>query len=203
MDYEVEISEGQFLDLQSNKGAVNYPLPSASGLQKNDTVSFYEVDGANNRTGNFGRGIVRFANNDFFAVLPAGTNWYFLSPLNMFTWQDITAQCTFTGWSSYTVQKVFACKCGSVIFIRYHVTGTSNSTSTNIILPYTAANDGSNQRSVCRVTNNGTVSNTMGMVQLTPNSAQMDFYRDQNSTAWTNSGSKSVSGQFTLGTANP
>lgn len=203
MDYEVEISEGQFLDLQSNKGAANYPLPSSSGLQKDDTVTFYEVDGSATRTGNWGRGVVRFANDDFFAVLPTGTKWYFLSPLNMFTWQDITAQCTFTGWSSFTIQKLFACKAGSLIHLSYHLSGTSNSTLCNIVLPYTTPNDGATQRGVMRVTNNGVVSNTIGMAQMAANSNQLDFYRDQGSTAWTNANGKAVSGVFIIRLANP
>lgn len=203
MDYEVEISEGQFLDLQSNKGAVNYPLPSASGLQKNDTVSFYEVDGANLRTGNFGRGIVRFANNDFFAVLPTGQTWYFLSPLNMLTWQNISDSCSYVGWSSYTTKKVVACKMGSVLIIRYIINGTSNSTSTSITIPYKSANDGTVNRGVCRVTNNGAVSTDLGLVTLSPNASQIDIYRNQNSLPWTASGNKVVSGTIIISLPNP
>jgi hypothetical protein len=102
------------------------------------------------------------------------------------------------GWSSYTTFHYRFAMDGKKVTLEFHISGTSNSTSTSIFYPnglgalQTSSVLG-NALSI--TTNNGTVSTSGGRVTLT--GGAIAFYTDMSTGAWTASGTKTVAGSVT------
>lgn len=112
-------------------------------------------------------------------------------------WTDYGGTSTINGWAATPTANIWYKKLGKLVFVKFFISGTSNSTSTNFTLPYTAVNStGSYSRDAIYVTNNGSTPATPGLGYTTPNDTVYRCYTDFNGAAWTNSGTKEVGGSF-------
>ncbi len=121
-------------------------------------------------------------------------------------WTDYTATSTITGWASFTAGRKFVMykRVGKTVFVAFHLEGTSNATGVSFTLPLTAVTVGSvfafgALLPVAR--DNGAVVSTYAYCALDNNSATVNCYASSAGGAWTNSGTKIVSGQFWYETA--
>lgn len=68
-----------------------------------------------------------------------------LTPTDIYSvaWTDYTASSTITGWSSFTANRkiIKYKKIGKLVFVQWHLEGTSNATSVSFTLPYTCVNN--------------------------------------------------------------
>ena len=114
-------------------------------------------------------------------------------------WTDISASSTINGWSSFTTKLIKYKAVGKLVFVFYHLEGTSNSSSTNFTVPLTSKNDTIEQflssPSYGKDNGGNLAANTL-RVDLAANSTQVDFYPIGGDAAWTTSGTKIIAGQF-------
>ena len=101
---------------------------------------------------------------------------------------------TITGWSSYTYKVIRYRRVGKLIFVYYYIKGTSNSVETKFTLPY-VCNSNINIFSPCSAENNSAITSNV-VARMSADSALVTFQPDLNNLNWTNSGTKSVNGQF-------
>ena len=110
---------------------------------------------------------------------------------------NISANCTFSGWSSFTQQVVYVKMIGKTIKVHFDIRGTSNGANADITLPsYLAAGSIENIISfqAISVHDNGAYIATPGSSTMTPSSATITCYKDFNSGAFTSSGVKMIRG---------
>lgn len=109
------------------------------------------------------------------------------------TWTDYSATSTISNWSSYTNKNLYYKKIGKSVFVSFYIAGVSNGTSASFTLPYVSA--------ILDIVvpiatvNNGAEEYT-GIMQLTTTSSTAICYRDLTGTLWTDSGNKTIAGQF-------
>lgn len=107
------------------------------------------------------------------------------------TWQDYSGTSTITGWTTYTTKTLYYMTIGKTVMILYNIAGTSNSTSTSFTMPSNVSDVG--MTTFARVQDSGTASFGWGLCGT--GSATVNFYKDATqTTAWTNSGTKSIRG---------
>lgn len=105
---------------------------------------------------------------------------------------------TLTGWAATPNQQVTYVVIGKLLLMAFYATGTSNATSARATLPagITGATQGVSQYLPCRITNAGTLQATPGMAVLASNGTYIDFYLNFAGAAFTNSGTKTITGTF-------
>lgn len=111
------------------------------------------------------------------------------------SYQDYSASSTVTGWSSFTTKLIYYKKMGNNVRMWVNLSGTSNATTVSFTLPYTTHNS-VQVITFCAAADNGANQATSGYLTINPNSATANVYKDAAITAWTNSGTKSVTGEF-------
>jgi hypothetical protein len=115
-------------------------------------------------------------------------------------WTDYAASSTIVGWSSFTSGRkwIYYKVIGKIVFVWFHLEGTSNSTSVSFTLPFTSANlYNTAWGGALNITyDNGVTKTTPGHAQVTYNSNTVNCYVDMANGAWTASGTKIVAGQF-------
>jgi hypothetical protein len=74
------------------------------------------------------------ANNDVLTYDSATSLW---KNKQSNSWVDITASCTIIGWLSFAINKIKSVDMGSYYIVNGQVTGTSNSSNTQVVLPFT------------------------------------------------------------------
>jgi hypothetical protein len=74
------------------------------------------------------------ANNDVLTYDSATSLW---KNKQSNSWVDITASCTIIGWLSFAINKIKSVDMGSYYIVNGQVTGTSNSSTTQVVLPFT------------------------------------------------------------------
>lgn len=106
-------------------------------------------------------------------------------------WQDWTP--TLTGWSANPTGVYRYCQVGKMctLMINQTVSGTSNSTSTNLTIPFTAAASG-NWSAPARILDNGTVQAASGFALIAGSGTVIAFYKTWGAGAWTASGDKRI-----------
>lgn len=109
-------------------------------------------------------------------------------------WTDYSATSTIVGWSSYTTKSIYYKDIGKTRFVTFNLFGTSNSTSISFTLPSASSNT-VDIVFACRAYDNG-VEGATGLASIAANASTVNCYRSALS-AWTASGTKIVSGQFT------
>lgn len=121
------------------------------------------------------------------------TNVNLLDPTD---WVDYSATSTIVGWSSFTTKKIRYRIIGKQMFVQIQLDGTSNSVSTSFTLPNSANNINSYNNSY--FVDNGVA--YLGTFIINSASTTVTCYRWSAITtitgSWTNSGSKSIFGQF-------
>lgn len=107
-------------------------------------------------------------------------------------WTDYFASSTITGWTSYTISELFYKKIGRLMFVVYRIHGTSDDTVATFTLPH--ASETNAFISFSRVEDNG--GGLVAGLASIANSSTVNIYSDLAASAWTNSGTKRVQGQF-------
>lgn len=106
-------------------------------------------------------------------------------------WTDYSATSTIVGWSSFTTKVIsYLTVTPKTHFVRVNLSGTSDSTTTTITLPFTL---NMNIVKVVRVVNNGTAA-VFGQVVGVSGSNLLTFTRDSIGTAFQASGTKTIAG---------
>ena len=108
------------------------------------------------------------------------------------TWTDYSGVSTIIGWTSYTEKFIEYKKIGSLVYVNFRLSGTSNATTASFSLPYAEGQLG-NSFFFCRSTDNGG-SPVAAYGQVSSWTATLA--KTISAGAWTNSGTKSVYGQF-------
>lgn len=120
-----------------------------------------------------------------------------LNPLgNVYTtaWYDYSATSTVVGWTSFTAKQIYIKKLGKLVFVEFNIAGTSDATTVTFTIPYTSS---ALDRCTCAFTvDSGTATTTGGKVYLDASTATVGIFLDMRGTAWTNSGTKKVTGQL-------
>ena len=114
-------------------------------------------------------------------------------------WTDYSDSSTITGWSSYTYKEIYYKVIGKLIFVSFHIYGTSDSTSASFTIPYTVSNNPSTVnvgQVVIPVVDNG--SSAFGFIYADKNTSVIyavpsasGAYDD-----WTSSGNKRIRGEI-------
>ena len=110
-------------------------------------------------------------------------------------WADYKSTSTIVGWTS-TSGYIYYLKIGTMVFVQYSLSGTSNSTSTTFTLPYASAILGYG----VGISSDSGGANAPGLISIAASST-VTLYSTINSGAWTGSGTKAVYGQFFYQTA--
>ena len=110
--------------------------------------------------------------------------------LHTTAWTDWSATAVATGWSTVSTKWVHYKKVGRLIFAKIYVTGTSNSASTSLTLPYASTADGTGFIFFGRGQDNAVDLTTpiLGSVA----SSAISFFTNAAGAAWTASGTKMV-----------
>lgn len=118
---------------------------------------------------------------------------------------DYSSSSTVTGWSSFTHKTILTSKIGTRVFVNFYLSGTSNSTTISFTLPYTSASttDNTVRQPWGAGEDNSTSLTSPGTIFLGANSSTVEAYKDMSyGSAWTNSGSKTVIGEFSYETVS-
>ena len=119
------------------------------------------------------------------------------TPLADTTWVDYSATSTITGWTSF-VNKILRYKVvGKQVFVSYLISGTSNSTSTSFTLPFTSVSAQYNE-APNRSFNNGVAYHGFGIISASSSTMSFSYWTTAtaNTSTWTASGTKWISGQI-------
>lgn len=116
-------------------------------------------------------------------------------------WTDYTATSTIVGWSSFTAGRKFIMykKVGKLIFVSFHLEGTSDAVTTTFTLPATSVTVGtvhSFSAGLGQAYDNSAAVTTNAVVSLPNNSATAACFTSFAAGGWTASGTKIVQGQF-------
>lgn len=103
-------------------------------------------------------------------------------------WTDITSSCTINGWISFSVNKIKSIDMGNYYIVNGQVVGTSNSSTTQVVLPFT--NNGV-QLDDCRFAiNNGT--NIFARCFMSAGSNTVDFRSTAAGALFSSLGTKAI-----------
>lgn len=109
---------------------------------------------------------------------------------------DYSGTSTIVGWASLSQTQILYRKVGHHVTVWFALSGTSNSTSTSFTLPLQCNGIAEMDFSIS-ARDNGTAVGTGAVGQMFNGNATAIFSKDQNGTAWTNSGTKAIVGSFT------
>lgn len=117
------------------------------------------------------------------------------------TFTDYSETSTVTGWTSFTAKKIFYKKIGKLTYVSFEITGTSNATGASFTLP--TNNNASIGMQVIMYARDNTGTSVAGTVFMDPSTATVVGAPTVggSSSGWTNSGTKSIIGQFVYQTA--
>jgi len=113
-------------------------------------------------------------------------------------WTDYSATSTIVGWSSYTTKKIYYSKIGKTLFVLVDISGTSNSISTNITLPYTSINNGGVIACAQPIVAADNGLGIYGLSNMLTNNTQLRFYTSPIGGNWVASGTKTIRANFTI-----
>jgi len=124
------------------------------------------------------------------AVVPSGDVY-------TVAWTDYGATSTVVGWAATPTKNIRYKLVGKLCFVAFLITGTSDATGATFTLPYTSANTvvfGGG--AMIYANDNGVGFTGATRISMPPNTNIVYLYTDMATGAWTNSGAKSVYGQF-------
>ena len=107
-------------------------------------------------------------------------------------WTDYSGTSTIVGWSSST-DAIFYKKIGKLVFVQFYITGTSDDTVVTFTLPYTQQSD-LRLHIPIRAEDNGT--DAVGLATIAAGNSTCACFADVALGVWTNSGTKTIWGQF-------
>lgn len=109
-------------------------------------------------------------------------------------WTDYSATSTVVGWSAFVDKKIFYKITDEIVHVVFYIDGTSNSINTSFTLPESVITDITWGGVIVRCRDNSAYIATPGLVLIDTNIATC--YLDGALTVWTNSGTKTIQGQF-------
>ena len=107
-------------------------------------------------------------------------------------WTDYSGISTIVGWTSST-DAIFYKKIGKLVFVQFYITGTSDDTVATFTLPFTQQSDVRLHIPI-RVEDNGT--DAVGLATIAGGASICICYDTIGLSAWTDSGTKTILGQF-------
>lgn len=107
---------------------------------------------------------------------------------------DYSGTATVTGWASFTSKVLSYLKIGKLVFVQYYISGTSNSATTTVTLPYAVAS-GLDQFGVGYAVDNGGTP-VAARFQITGSTLFLSPSMSATWTGWTSSGVKTARGHF-------
>jgi len=114
---------------------------------------------------------------------------------NMLQWNDFFTSGLVTGWSSLSINLLqYRYLNLDTILIDYYLSGVSNSTSVGFLLPVVPSS--SNYYSTGLSVDNGVSVVNPARVFLSAGNKSVIITKDLSGANWTNSGTKSIAGQF-------
>jgi len=114
-------------------------------------------------------------------------------------WTDYSSTSTVTGWTSFTTKVIQYAIDGKVMYVNWRLAGTSNATSVSFTIPGTMINvSGAQVDLAIRNQDNGGAFNMSGLGQIGANASTINCYKDATGAAWTNVGTKAVTGLMTI-----
>ena len=121
---------------------------------------------------------------------------------------DYSSSVTATGWSSTTAKVLHYKKKGTSVHLFFRISGTSDSTSASINLPFTAINDATDNIHFInniRAMDNGAWLAAGAQARIVENSATLTFETSSDGSGWTASGTKDVLGEiwYEIASENP
>jgi hypothetical protein len=108
-------------------------------------------------------------------------------------WTSYGSSSTITGWSGTPTVGLRYKKIGRLVFVYFHISGTSDSTVASFTLPYAAADI--HRAGLCRKRDNSVWAEG-GHCQINASSNTVTCYPDSAQGNWTNVNTKLVNGQF-------
>jgi hypothetical protein len=113
------------------------------------------------------------------------------------SWVDYSATSTIVGWSSFTTKVILYKIVDDMMFVIYNISGTSNATTVS----FTYSPNNSTQTIVIVSNygvNNGSAQTTAGRIVVTSGTNSVSINTNGANGAWIASGTKTVSGSFTI-----
>lgn len=109
-------------------------------------------------------------------------------------WTPYHDTSTIVGWSSFTNKLIHYKKVGDLVFVRFHITGTSNHILASFTLPFTHISQVANVYTPHLIYNNGVAA--FGYSKLLAASATLLFYPAVAGGNWVTSGIKYLLGNI-------
>lgn len=109
-------------------------------------------------------------------------------------WTDYSASAGVVGWSAYTTKKIWYKRVGKMVFVKFYIVGTSNSSSAYFNVPSTADAGIPIHFQFQGQNNTGTYGTGSGV--LAASAVRVNLYRTAAGASWTGSGTKGCFGQF-------
>jgi hypothetical protein len=131
------------------------------------------------------------------AMLVEGESAFAFSPkpAEEGVWAEYSATSTITGWASFTEKSIKIKKIGKIAFVSFFIRGTSNATGASFTLPDTVPSTPYDTQTYIRTADN-TSTLGIGFVSLPASTSTPTLFKNLAGDNWTNSGTKTVSGQF-------
>lgn len=107
---------------------------------------------------------------------------------------DYSGIATIVGWTTYTSKVLTYLKIGKLVLVQYYISGTSNSATTTVTLPYAIAT-GLDQFGVGYAVDNGGTP-VVARIQVTGSTLYLSPSMSTGWTVWTASGTKTARGHF-------
>jgi hypothetical protein len=107
-------------------------------------------------------------------------------------WTDYSSDSTVTGWSSFTIKEIDYKKIGNLVFVKFRLIGTSDTTSANFTLPFTGEGD---YNGACWGRDN-TGTRDATLFYLDGSVPDVDIWWGGSATGFTSSGTKECAGEF-------
>ena len=110
-------------------------------------------------------------------------------------WTDYALTSTIVGFADTPTRNIWYKKIGNIVYVSFHISGTSNAINATFTLPYTNKNSANNRiETVIRIQDNS--SDAVGLLILEPNSATVSVHASISAGDFTDSGNKIIQGQF-------
>jgi len=135
------------------------------------------------------------ANSDTKVPSQKAVKTYADTKVSQGAWTDYSGIATITGWTSYTTKKIAYQVLGSFLYLVYDIQGTSNATAAYFNLPFTVRQTDVVYFPGCaQVIDNGVNQVNAGLVNIEDSGNRFKVYKDMAGAAFTNSGTKRISG---------
>lgn len=121
-----------------------------------------------------------------------------LTALGIGAWTDYSASSTVTGWAEGYDADIYYKIVEKIVFVKFRITGTSNSTAAGFTVPVAHTSDVCSCFGCAQTSDNGTSTSTGGRISFAAEKLVL-VSKDMAGTTFTASGSKAILGHFFYG----